>query len=128
MKREDFKKIIKLRSFWKIDRRKGNYKLPDGSWLSEYVAKLIEQGVTLDAKLVGDEAAKGDEVSREIVMDVARYLGVGMINLIQIFLSCRISQEFRRKILVTNSVLHFTVRQRICHVIHCNPKIGVNVH
>lgn len=48
---------------------------------STSVAKLIEQGVTLDAKLVGDEAAKGDEVSREIVMDVARYLGVGMINL-----------------------------------------------
>lgn len=48
MKREDFKKIIKLRSFWKIDRRKGNYKLPDGSWLSEYVAKLIEQQMDLD--------------------------------------------------------------------------------
>lgn len=48
MKREDFKKIIKLRSFWKIDRRKGNYKLPDGSWLSEYVGKLIEQQMDLD--------------------------------------------------------------------------------
>ncbi len=48
---------------------------------STSVAKLIEQGATLDAKLVGDEAAKGDEVSMEIVMDVARYLGVGMINL-----------------------------------------------
>lgn len=48
MKRDDFKKIIKLRSFWKIDRRKGNYKLPDGSWLSEYVAKLIEQQMDLD--------------------------------------------------------------------------------
>ena len=45
------------------------------------VAKLVEQGAQLDAKLVGDEAAKGDQVSLEIVMDVARYLGVGMINL-----------------------------------------------
>lgn len=27
MKREDFKKIIKLRSFWKIDKRKGDYNL-----------------------------------------------------------------------------------------------------
>ena len=29
IKREDFKQIIKLRSFWKIDRRRGNYELPD---------------------------------------------------------------------------------------------------
>ena len=48
---------------------------------STSVAKLLEQGAQLDAKLVGDEAAKGDQVSRDIVMDVARYLGVGMINL-----------------------------------------------
>ena len=30
MKRTDFMKIIKLRSVWKVDRRKGNYKLPNG--------------------------------------------------------------------------------------------------
>lgn len=28
MKRENFKKIIKLRSCWEIDKRKGNYELP----------------------------------------------------------------------------------------------------
>ena len=42
MKREDFKKIIKLRSFWKIDKRKGNYKLPGGDNLSVYVTDLVE--------------------------------------------------------------------------------------
>lgn len=48
MKREDFKKIIKLRSFWKIDRRKGNYKLPNGKMLSDYVTGLVESQMKLD--------------------------------------------------------------------------------
>lgn len=47
MKREDFKKIIKLRSFWKIDRRKGNYKLANGR-LSDYVTDLVESQMKLD--------------------------------------------------------------------------------
>ena len=48
MKREDFKKIIKLRSFWKIDKRKGNYKLPGGDNLSVYVTDLVESQMKLD--------------------------------------------------------------------------------
>ena len=48
MKREDFKKIIKLRSFWKIDKRKGNYKLPNGSSLSVYIKDLVETQMKLD--------------------------------------------------------------------------------
>lgn len=48
MKREDFKKIIKIRSFWKIDRRKGNYKLPNGERLSDYVIGLVESQMKLD--------------------------------------------------------------------------------
>ena len=48
MKREDFKKIIKLRSFWKIDRRKGDYKLPNGERLSIYITKLVESQMKLD--------------------------------------------------------------------------------
>ena len=40
MVRENLKKIIKLRSQWKIDKRKGNYKLPSGEYLSEYVFNL----------------------------------------------------------------------------------------
>ena len=49
MKREDFKKIIKLRSFWKIDKRKGNYKLPNGKRLSDYVTDLVESQMKLDS-------------------------------------------------------------------------------
>ena len=48
MTREDFKKIIKLRSFWKIDKRKGNYKLPNGKRLSDYVTDLVESQMKLD--------------------------------------------------------------------------------
>ena len=48
MKREDFKKIIKLRSCWKIDKRKGNYKLPNGNNLSVYVTDLVESQMKLD--------------------------------------------------------------------------------
>ena len=48
MKREDFKKIIKLRSFWKIDRRKGNFKLPNGERLSSYITKLVESQMKID--------------------------------------------------------------------------------
>lgn len=48
MKRENFKKIIKLRSVWKIDKRKGNYKLPNGKFLSDYVQDLVESQMGLD--------------------------------------------------------------------------------
>lgn len=49
MKREDFKKIIKLRSFWKIDKRKGDYKLPNGINLSVYVTALIKSQMEIDS-------------------------------------------------------------------------------
>lgn len=48
MDREKFKKIIKLRSFWKIDRRKGNYKLPNNEFLFNYVEKLVKGQFELD--------------------------------------------------------------------------------
>ena len=48
MKRQDFIKIIRLRSFWKIDKRTGNYKLPSGKRLSEYVADLVETQMKID--------------------------------------------------------------------------------
>lgn len=48
MTREDFKKIIKLRSCWKIDKRKGNYTLPSGDKLSVFVRQLVEGQLKLD--------------------------------------------------------------------------------
>lgn len=48
MKREDFKKIIKLRSCWKIDKRRGNYTLLDGSHLLDYLSGLVDSQMQLD--------------------------------------------------------------------------------
>lgn len=48
MKREDFVKIIKIRSCWEIDKRRGNYKLPSGERLSVYVTTLIESQLKID--------------------------------------------------------------------------------
>lgn len=49
MKREDFKKIIKLRSCWKIDKRKGNYELPSGGHLLDHIRGLVESQMQLDS-------------------------------------------------------------------------------
>lgn len=48
MKRNDFIKIVKLRSEFKIDRRKGDYQLPSGEWLSSYIERLVESQMKLD--------------------------------------------------------------------------------
>lgn len=48
MNRHDFKKIIKLRSIWKIDRRIGNYKLPNGNMLDKYIEGLVKSQMWLD--------------------------------------------------------------------------------
>lgn len=48
MKKENFEKIVKLYSFWTIDRRRGNYKLPSGDKLDNYVIGLIETQLEVD--------------------------------------------------------------------------------
>ncbi len=41
----------------------------------------LESGVELTTKLLAEEAAVGDELSIEIILQTARYLGIGMVNL-----------------------------------------------
>lgn len=48
MKRTDFMQIIKLRSVWKIDKRKGNYELPNREKLSVYITNLVESQMQID--------------------------------------------------------------------------------
>ena len=43
MKRTDFKQVVKIFSFWRIDKRKGNYKLPSGAKLSDYLENLAAE-------------------------------------------------------------------------------------
>lgn len=49
MNREDFKQIIKLRSIWKVDRRTGNYRLPNGTMLDKYIEGLVQSQMKLDS-------------------------------------------------------------------------------
>lgn len=43
MKKETFRQVVKAFSFWKIDRRKGNYTLPSGLRLSDYLEDLTSE-------------------------------------------------------------------------------------
>lgn len=54
MKRENFIKIIRLRSVWKINKRKGDYVLPAGVHLSEYLYYLVESQLDLDSLGIND--------------------------------------------------------------------------
>lgn len=47
MKRNDFKKIIKIRSQWKFTG--DNYKLPSGEPISVYVRRLVESQMNVDS-------------------------------------------------------------------------------
>lgn len=52
MKRTDFIKIIRLRSCWKIDKRRGNYDLPNGKRLSTYIKHLVKTQMEIDTLLI----------------------------------------------------------------------------
>ena len=67
MKRAEFKQIIKIRSFWKIDRRKVDYLLPSGDRLSSYIRKLVDSQMALDHLAINES---GDlHVSSETTWD-----------------------------------------------------------
>ena len=50
--------------------------------LATSLAKRVEAGEELNPKLIGEEAEAGDPLSEEIIMDTARYLGIGLVTLI----------------------------------------------
>ena len=55
MKRKDFKTLIKIMSPWKVKKRCGNYRLPDGSPLCNYLydvatTQLKLNGLAIDSK------------------------------------------------------------------------------
>lgn len=52
MTRENFKKIIELRSDWEFG--KGDYELPSGNKVSEYVLQLVESQMELDKLAISD--------------------------------------------------------------------------
>lgn len=55
MKRKEFKQLIKIMSTWKVDKRRGNYRLPDGSPLCSHLYdvaanQLKLNGLAIDSK------------------------------------------------------------------------------
>ncbi len=46
------------------------------------LCQRLADGAELTPKLVGAEAEAGDELSMEIVLEVARYMGIGIVNLL----------------------------------------------
>jgi glucokinase len=46
------------------------------------IASQLENGVALTPLLLADEAAAGDSFALEIVMDTARYVGVGLVSIL----------------------------------------------
>ena len=75
MKREDFKTIIRARSAWKIDRRKGNYNLPAGT-LKDYVMRLVISQMELDQLGIlssGDLALMSGGEWNEVIKDFDDY-------------------------------------------------------
>lgn len=42
MNKKEFEKVVKCFSFWKIDKRRGNYKLPNGERLKDYLLNLVD--------------------------------------------------------------------------------------
>jgi glucokinase len=46
------------------------------------LAARLEAGATLTPKLIAEEAEGGDVLSNEIVLDTARYLGIGIVTLV----------------------------------------------
>ena len=66
MKREDFKTIIKLRSIWKVDKRKGDYSLPNGTMLSAYLKQLVHGQMDLDHVGISEDGNLYDAVDKKI--------------------------------------------------------------
>ena len=52
MKRTELKTVIKAISDWKIDKRKGNYRLPNGRFLSDYLEEIGEDFLKAFSKAI----------------------------------------------------------------------------
>lgn len=93
MKREDFKKIIKLKSFWKIDRRKGSYKLPNGEQLFDYVESLIYKEIKNDKIAIRANGSLSDYEGGEWSKQEKKFLDFNFIGKDE---SCTYSEQEKR--------------------------------
>ncbi len=59
--------------------RRAQQALDDGQTSS--LTERLDQGAELTPKLLAEEAEKGDDLSMEIILEVARFMGIGIVNL-----------------------------------------------
>lgn len=71
MKRADFKKVIKLMSGWRIDKRKGDYRLPNGEKLSDYVCTIAERFLHNNGMAISEDGDIYDIVNDKIFIPFA---------------------------------------------------------
>ena len=71
MKRNDFKKVVKAFSFWKIDKRKGNYKLPNGNLLSDYLSDLVSELLANNHLAFRSNGDLGEIINNKIFVEFA---------------------------------------------------------
>ncbi len=60
--------------------RRAQQALDDGQASS--LRERLDQGAELTPKLLAEEAEKGDDLSMEIILEVARFMGIGIVNLL----------------------------------------------
>ena len=66
MLRSDFKQVIKCVSIWRIDKRKGNYKLPNGDRIRDYLAELVGDLLTNNRWGIAENGNVRDIVNGEL--------------------------------------------------------------
>lgn len=66
MTKDNFLKVVKAFSLWRIDKRKGNYRLPSKSKLSEYLYELIRKIMTNNKLAFRKNGHLGDIIDGKI--------------------------------------------------------------
>lgn len=67
MTRNEFKQVIKIMSFWKIDKRRGNYKLPNGNRLSDYLERFTLDFLRRSLKAIAKDGTVQDWLSPDTI-------------------------------------------------------------
>ena len=71
MERADFKKVIKIMSGWRIDKRKGDYHLPSGEKLSGYVRTITEKFLNNNGMAIAENGNIYDLINGKIFIPFA---------------------------------------------------------
>lgn len=66
MKRSELKQVIEIFSFWSIDKRKGDYKLPSGVRISDYLERLTSELLRRNSLAIRADGSVGELIDGKI--------------------------------------------------------------